>query len=106
MGEKPPINAMTIDVTRSTGYLLSPSYELLMDYKNKKITWNQYVIRFKKEMDNEACKTEMKRIKDLSKVRDVYLVCVCSNKNKRCHRYILIDMIEKMCKYCGEFKEI
>ena len=105
-GEKPPSNAMTINVTRSAGYLLSPSYELLMDYKNKRINWDQYVVRFKKEMYNDACRTEMMRIKDLSKVQDVYLVCVCWNKDKKCHRYLLIDMIEKMCRWCGEQKKV
>ncbi len=95
-GEKPPCDAMIIDVTRTAGHLLAPSYELLMDYKEKRINWNQYVVRYKKEMDNDACRSIMKIIKKLSEVQDVYLVCVCYNKDKRCHRFLLKDMIEKM----------
>lgn len=95
-GEKLPKDAVVIDVTRSVGHLLSPSYELLMDYKKKRINWEQYVVRFKKEMDNAACRNEMLRIKDLSEKQDVYLVCVCWNKEKKCHRYLLINMINKM----------
>lgn len=105
-GEKPPKDAVVIDVTRSVGHLLSPSYELLIDYKNKKITWDQYVVRYKKEMDNDGCRTIMKVIKDLSEKQDVWLVCVCWNKEKKCHRYLLIDMIEKMCRWCGEQKKV
>jgi len=95
-GEKPPADAVVIHVMRSYGHLLSPSIELLTDYQNKRINWAQFITQFKKEMDNERCKMEMKKIKERSKEVDVYLVCACWNKEKKCHRFILMDMIEKM----------
>lgn len=95
-GEIPSKDAVVIDVTRTAGHLLAPSYELLMDYKNKKITWDQYVVRYKKEMDNESCRIEMRKIKKMAETQDVYLVCVCFNKENRCHRFLLMDMIENM----------
>lgn len=95
-GEKPPEDAVVIDVTRSAGHILSPSRELLCDYKMKRINWAQYVTMFKKEMNNEVCKDVMKRIKERSKEIDVYLVCVCWNKDKKCHRFLLMDMINRM----------
>ncbi len=94
-GEKPPKDAFVIHVTRSNGHMLSPSSELLMDYKTKKINWTQYVERFKEEMNNADCKLMMKRIKQKSKEVDVYLVCVCWNSEKKCHRFLLMDMINK-----------
>lgn len=94
-GEKPPADATIIHVTRSAGHLLSPSIELLMAYKESKISWDQYVVRYKKEMNNEVCRNLMKRIKEASKEKDVYLVCFCFNKENKCHRFLLMDMIEK-----------
>ena len=95
-GEKPPGGSVIIDVTRSAGHILSPSRELLCDYKMKRINWSQYVTRFKKEMDNELCRGVMKVIKERAKEVDVYLVCFCYNKEKKCHRYLLMDMINNM----------
>ncbi len=95
-GEKPSQDALVIHVTRSNGHMLSPSSELLMDYKEKRINWAQYVTRFKKEMDNPECKLMMKMIKERAKEKDVYLVCVCWNKEKKCHRFLLMDMINKL----------
>lgn len=95
-GVKPSKDVMIINVTRTAGHLLSPSYELLMDYKNGKITWDQYVVRYKREMDNESCRSVMRNIKKMSETQDVYLVCVCWNKERRCHRFLLMEMIEKM----------
>jgi len=95
-GVKPSTDTIVIDVTRTAGHLLSPSKELLMDYKEKRITWEQYIVRYKKEMNNEVCKGVMKRIKETAVEKDVYLVCVCWNKEKKCHRFLLMKMIESM----------
>ena len=105
-GVKPSTDTIVIDVTRTAGHLLSPSKELLMDYKEKRITWEQYIVRYKKEMNNEVCKGVMKRIKETSKEKDVYLVCFCHNKEKKCHRFLLINMIERMCEWCGTIKDV
>ena len=95
-GIKPTKNDVIEVVMRSKGHVLSPSIELLNDYKNGFIEWNIYVRRFKDEMNNEVCKKEMKRIKELSIMKDVYLVCSCFNKKNYCHRYLLINMINEM----------
>lgn len=93
-GFKPPKDSVVIHVDRSSGYILSPSWKLLNEYKGHKINWNEYVRRFKEEMSNEVCINKMKEIKELAKEKDVYLVCYCSTK--RCHRFLLMDIIEKM----------
>lgn len=95
-GVKPPEDAVVINVTRSVGHILSPSIELLMAYRDNRITWDQYVVRYKKEMNNEVCRSLMKRIKEESKVSDVYLVCFCFNKENHCHRFLLMEMIENL----------
>lgn len=89
-----PKNAVTIEVTRVRGHPLSPSWKLLDDYKQNRITWEVYERRFKIEMDNDLCKDAMKEIKELSRFNEVYLVCY--EKRFPCHRFLLIDMINQM----------
>jgi uncharacterized protein YeaO (DUF488 family) len=86
--------AEIIEVTRSVGHILSPSKELLYLYKDKRIDWDEYVRLFLKEMAKPECIAEMKRIGELAKTRDVYLVCY--ERVGHCHRFLLMDMIAKL----------
>lgn len=86
--------AELIEVTRSAGSVLGPSWALLNDYKAKKITWDGYIERFVKEMDNPVSRAEMLRIGNLAKTRDVYLVCF--ERVGNCHRFLLVDMINTL----------
>lgn len=85
--------AELINVTRSSGSVLSPSWKMLNEYKAKKITWDGYIVRFVKEMDNPVSRAEMLRIGELAKTKDVYLVCF--EKKGNCHRFLLVDMIKR-----------
>lgn len=92
MAAKNP-EAVFIVVTRSAGHVLSPSWKLLNDYKDGRIDWNRYTLRFKAEMAAAECREEMKRIWDLSQKKDVFLVCY-EKDGENCHRHILIDLIK------------
>lgn len=89
-----PENAIKIIVTRTAGHVLSPSKGLLWDYKKGRINWDQYVERFKREMENDTCIAAMRKIKWDAKIRDVYLICY--EKIYPCHRFLLIDLINKL----------
>ncbi|MBE0522582.1 MAG: DUF488 family protein [Candidatus Methanoperedenaceae archaeon] len=89
-----PRDSIVVEVTRSKKHVLSPSWNLLNDYKNGKIDWNGYKKRFLEEMDNEACRVEMHELWELSRTRDVYLVCF--EKEGHCHRFLLLELINKM----------
>ena len=89
-----PKGSMIIEVTRVKRHPLSPSWKLLKEYKEGRITWEDYVRRFKNEMDNDLCRNVMKEIKEMSKNIDLYLVCY--EKTYPCHRFLLIDMINQM----------
>ncbi|MFU8767907.1 MAG: hypothetical protein ACNA7I_09660, partial [Candidatus Methanoperedens sp.] len=66
-------HAVIINVTRSAGSKLAPSWDLLNAYKAKKIDWGGYTSRFLQEMDNPECKAEMLRIGKLAEeAKDVY----------------------------------
>lgn len=88
-----PGSALII-VTRTAGHVLSPSWELLNDYKHGKINWDSYEKRFKQEMKNDICIAEMRKIKYLAKNKDVYLICF--EKSGHCHRHVLKKMIEEL----------
>lgn len=83
-----------IDVTRSARSILAPSWEMLNAYKDGRITWDEYVRRYVKEMANKASNAEMLRIGKLAKSKDVYLVCF--ERVGNCHRFLLVDMINMM----------
>jgi uncharacterized protein YeaO (DUF488 family) len=87
-------SAEFIEVTRSVGHVLSPSKELLSLYKSKVIDWDEYVRVFVKEMAKPACIEEMRRIGELAKRKDVFLVCF--ERKGHCHRFLLMDMIEEL----------
>ncbi len=92
-----PKDAVSVNVMRSNGSILAPSYKLLNDWKKEKIFWREYTERFIKEIESNPDAIDlMKQIKELSKTQDVYLICACHNKKKQCHRFILIEMINKM----------
>lgn len=90
-----PKDSIKILVTRTAKSLLSPSWVLLNDYKSGKIDWDEYVNRFKEEMNTNVHKGMMREIKKLAEKKDVYLICY-EAPGKNCHRYILMDMIDNI----------
>lgn len=92
--KKLPKDSVKIVVTRSAGHVLSPSRALLWSYKNGKVDWNGYVKTFYREMENPACVAVMREIKKLAREKDVFLICY--EKEYPCHRFLLVDMINKL----------
>ncbi len=100
--------AEIVNVTRRAGSILAPSWEMLNLYKNNRINWDVYIKRFVREMNNPKSKAEMLRIAELSKKKDVFLVCF--ERVGNCHRFLLMDMIKELisgrslqlCSVCEE----
>lgn len=89
-----PKDEIKIVVTRTAKSVLSPSWQLLNDYKTKKITWQQYEERFKNEILSEPkAIAKIRQIKELAKTRNIRLICY--EKNYPCHRFILLEMINQ-----------
>jgi uncharacterized protein YeaO (DUF488 family) len=75
---------------------LAPNQSLFHDYKNGSCTWDEYIVRFTEQMKSSKIAQErMKKIKELDKTNDVFLIC-WEASDKNCHRYLLIDMINKL----------
>jgi uncharacterized protein YeaO (DUF488 family) len=93
MWNKLPSDSMKVRVARPS--VLSPSKELFYDYKEGRISWQEFENRFRKEMkDSPKAIAELKRLKELSQDKDVYLICY--EKNYPCHRFILIDLLKEL----------
>jgi len=71
---------------------LAPSFELYGEWKNKKLTWEEYERRFRKEkLGNPEAINKMQEIKQLSLKKDVFLLC--NETEYPCHRFILMELI-------------
>lgn len=88
-----------INITRANGSILAPSFNLLKRFKFQKKTmgltkaWENFIIDFIFEMDNDESIQAMEDIAKLSLKRDVTLVCSCVDA-EHCHRSLVKRMIE------------
>lgn len=74
--------------------ILAPSKNLLFEWKEKEISWDEFEKRFEKEILSDSSKIELlHELKKDSEKRIVFLVC--SEKNARyCHRSLLKKYID------------
>jgi len=87
-----PAGALKMRVARPSR--LGPSKELLHDWKDGKITWDEYTVRYVNEISsNSAAIIDIMTIVAFAKRKDVFIYCY--EKNPPCHRFILLDIIKK-----------
>lgn len=74
---------------------LSPSLELIREFKDDKITLKKFFSRYKKELENnpKSIKT-LKAIRKDCKTRHITLLCF-EPDGSPCHRHILKEIIKK-----------
>lgn len=83
--------------------ILSPSAQLLKNYKQDN-DWNNYVITFNKEMNNDNVRNYLSKVsKALDANQDVYLICYEKNQ-LRCHRTLIAELLKAMGYMYEEFK--
>ena len=71
---------------------LAPSKELLKDWKGQRVSWQEYTVRYHKEM-----RSKQKTIRDLAnsaKRGTITLLCYEREDNPCCHRHLLKRLIE------------
>lgn len=71
---------------------LAPSVELLRDWKNGKITWNEYVARYHKEMSEQS--ENVVELAEKAKGGMITLLCYEREGDSHCHRHLLKKLIE------------
>jgi len=91
-----------LDITVKTGLLMfAPTWEMVMDYKKKKITKEKYTELYYEKM-RKSYKTYTDIWRWLLRQDKVVLVCFCK-RGEFCHRYLLKDMLVKLgATYMGE----
>jgi uncharacterized protein YeaO (DUF488 family) len=91
-----PPNALKIVVTATAKSPLAPSWGLIKAWnaRPRSLNWQEYQKRYRKEISEspEALKL-LQKIKTISQHKDVYLICY--EKQFPCHRFILLDMLQK-----------
>lgn len=92
-----PTNAEVIEVTRAKNHILSPSWQVLKAYKHNG-DWMQYTAAFMAEMAQPGPIAEMKRIIRKAKDHPVYLACF--EKVGHCHRFLLLDWMNRLNATC------
>lgn len=82
---------------------LSPSRDLLLDYKYRNLSWDRYTERYLKQLSNFyrykdgqlQTRSDLKQLLEwLNDGEDVTLYCYERNGDK-CHRYMLGDLIKE-----------
>ena len=73
---------------------LSPSASLLKRYQNGEMSWNDFMVRFKAELDNSKSLETISRLRTESMHSDITLLCYEKNE-KPCHRHLLREIIAK-----------
>ncbi|QAX96145.1 hypothetical protein [Vibrio phage vB_VmeM-Yong XC32] len=101
-----------IDTSIKSGWSqLAPSWEMVMGHKNNDPYWTdeRYAAVFN-EMMRKSYELDPDFWEDLLTSETLCLGCWCK-AGKFCHRLLLVDIIEAMCKergidfeYCGELK--
>jgi len=75
---------------------LAPSKELLQDWKNNGISWQEYEHRYFKEMENKQ--QYIQELADLAASGTITLLCFEKENNPHCHRHLLKQLITKQLK--------
>lgn len=85
-----------IDVTLKSGLKwLAPTPELLYPYKMGQITDKEYTDRFYNLMRQRYIEDKQRFI-DFINQGEICIACYCT-AGKFCHRYLLVDILRKLC---------
>lgn len=71
---------------------LSPSKDLLKQYKEGKITWNTFEKRFLIQMNDEQCMMKLQTLSTQAKKKPITLLCYEKNDHE-CHRHLIHDLL-------------
>lgn len=72
--------------------VLYPHWDLINDWKNGLITWDEYTERYLYQLSFVNREEIIDRLHELSNGKDIILLCYESN-DKHCHRHILADWL-------------
>ena len=99
-----------VDITVKSakeGKIFAPTWDIVMEYKNGKITAEQYTQEYYRLM-RRSFKMHKEKWIEVLKRDKVVIGCYCKS-GYFCHRHLLVSIFEKLCQrldiefeYCGE----
>lgn len=106
---------IAIEITRNESHVLSPSWEIINEWKHDKdiedidIAWSKFTNNFISELNTITVNNEIDNLVELAikldnDNNDLYLMCY-ENTNKYCHRFIVKELIDKQIEKLGEYKQ-
>jgi uncharacterized protein YeaO (DUF488 family) len=72
---------------------VAPSKELLHDWRNEKISWKQYTVRYHEEMSSQ--KEAIRDFASRASLDTITLLCFEREDDPCCHRHLLKKLIEQ-----------
>jgi uncharacterized protein YeaO (DUF488 family) len=98
IGEVKGPNVVDITVKNNRNHVLAPTWELVMGFKNGKISWKEYKEKYI-ELLNHRFKTrkeEFEPLIQMAQTKEIYwFVCFCKDENF-CHRKLAKEFIERL----------
>lgn len=86
---------------------LGPSESLLGDFQSGRITWNEFIRQYGKELledgsfdqrnrliKNHGQKFTLRLLQELAKRGTITLLCQCAEEEQHCHRHLLKKKLE------------
>lgn len=93
-------NELVLDTTCKTGHgmgaIFAPSKKMVWDFKNKKISWEEYTDRYLRLM-RERYRANAETFHAVLAHPKVVLKCYCATQE--CHRYLLADLLLKVAHH-------
>lgn len=96
------LGLVRLDITVKTGdRRFAPTWDMVMGHKNGDPDYDDegYTILYRQLMEESYCR-DPNYWEDLLHCDGICLVCFCKACNF-CHRFVLIDILEEMCKARG-----
>ncbi len=105
-----PANALILDITAKDNpeHFLSPTWEMIWDFKNGKISWKKYKEKYVELLENrfDTRKEEFIELAKTALERPVVFRCYCPNE-RYCHRSLAKKAIERIQKlFIGKKGEV
>lgn len=96
-----PDGYLFIDTTVKSGIkLFSPTWEMVLAHKSGSLSNEDYIKQYKALMRDSIRQNKEIWLDLCNSSGPVVLACYCKSKCF-CHRYLLVDIFEKLCNHYG-----
>jgi uncharacterized protein YeaO (DUF488 family) len=98
IGEVKGQKVIDITVKNNKNHVLAPTWDMVMELKNGKISWEEYKAKYIGLLEKRfrTRKKEFESLIQMEQAKEIYwFVCFCKDENF-CHRKLAKEFIEKL----------